>query len=479
MKVMKKAILISVATSVAVLLLIMFVSYSGFSSATTYYAHEPTEPISSFSPLLRQTTMQYGSTYTIENLNGPLFAYIVFPTANNFADAPIFAWVYDVYQTAIDNIMFLRTTDSSIMGELNIQFDSYLLENSPFASVVLKGALNVDTAETANIIRTFNLNLESETFLETWDIFDRSQAEYILQNLSQRLVIARPELSTRLPTLNVSNVSLLENVAIGNNGIHVILELSEVVAGYFGTLEVIIPYADIYSALLIDVGISSEQQPVIAGVAEIDPSRPMVALTFDDGPSMYTPQILDILERYEVNATFFVIGNLVERRIDVVRRASESGSDVFGHSWDHSDLTRLSTAAMRQQLLDTANIIERATGVYPYSFRPTYGRVNNDVLNIAQELDFSMFNWSIDTEDWKSRNADAIYQHVIDRVTNSDIILFHDLYSSTVEAIEMLVPELLARGYQLVTISELMHYSGVEVEPGRVIRHGNRYVNLN
>ncbi|MCL2015326.1 MAG: polysaccharide deacetylase family protein [Defluviitaleaceae bacterium] len=457
---MKKTLLISLGTAVAVVLLVVLVSYNGFASADAYYpVHEQAAVASSsFTPFIRRSTMQYGSAYIISNPNGPLFAHIAFPIANNFADVPIFAWIHAIYQEAINDLNFLRETDNTTTGTLDIQFDSYLFDN--YASIVLRGILDINSTRT-NILKTFNLDLVNEIFLETWDIVDYYQAEQILPLITQQMLASNPTMGTFLETVDKT---WLENIAISNDGIKIVTDITEVT----------IPYEKIYFALHINTGII-----VVPPIIGIDASLPMVAITFDDGPSIYTAQILDILERYEVPATFFVVGNRVNAYRDTVRRAAYLGSDILGHSWDHSDLTRLSADAVRRQLQDTAAIIESVTGVYPHSFRPTYGRINNTILEVARELDFYMFNWSIDPEDWKYRNAEIIYNSVMATVSHADIILLHDLYASTVAAVELLVPELLAQGFQLVTVSELMYYSGVELEPGRLVRHGNRYVSLN
>jgi len=206
---------------------------------------------------------------------------------------------------------------------------------------------------------------------------------------------------------------------------------------------------------------------------DIDPSRPMVALTFDDGPSKHTARILDLLEKHGGRATFFVVGNLVEPRRDTIERAHELGFEILGHSWDHSDLTKLSADAIKKQLLSTADIIEDITGVRPHSFRPPYGAVNDTVKKVSRDLGFGIINWSVDTLDWKHRNADYIYNVIMKDARDRTIILNHDLYVTTADAMERVIPELISRGYQLVTISELLYFSNMEIEPGKVIYRGN------
>jgi len=141
---------------------------------------------------------------------------------------------------------------------------------------------------------------------------------------------------------------------------------------------------------------------------------------------------------------------------------------VIGHSWDHKDLTRLSEDEIKKQILDTRNMIETITGVAPSLYRPPYGAVNDRVKNVSREIGFSMVNWSIDPEDWKTRNADAVYSAVMSHVSDGGIALSHDLYGTTADAYERIIPELIARGYQLVTVSELLSHAHGQLEAGQV-----------
>ena len=198
----------------------------------------------------------------------------------------------------------------------------------------------------------------------------------------------------------------------------------------------------------------------------------MVALTFDDGPSKYTSQILSILEKYGARATFCVVGNLVNARKETVKRASDLGCEIIGHSWDHRDLTKLTAEEVKKELRDTSAVIESVTGVSPRLYRPPYGAVNNTLKSISAELGYALINWSVDPLDWQSRNADKVYNAIMADTGNRAIVLSHDLYGSTADAMERVIPELISRGYQLVTMSELMYYSGKTFEPGVVYHHG-------
>ena len=196
----------------------------------------------------------------------------------------------------------------------------------------------------------------------------------------------------------------------------------------------------------------------------IDPSKPMVALTFDDGPSPYTPGILDTLEKYGSRATFFEVGNRINQYPDTVLRISRMGCEIGNHSYDHPLLGNASAAKIYSQLSRTDTRIKAVIGKKPVLFRPPYGSIGSSLRNNAGR---PMILWSIDTLDWKNRNADAVYWAVMNHVKDGDIILMHDLYGSTRTAVQKIVPALQKRGYQLVTVSELAQYKKVTLSAGK------------
>ena len=195
----------------------------------------------------------------------------------------------------------------------------------------------------------------------------------------------------------------------------------------------------------------------------VDPSKPMVALTFDDGPSQYTTGILDALEKYESRATFFEVGNRVNEFPDIVRRVGQLGCEIGNHSYDHASLGNASASKIRSEISSADAKIKALTGKTTALLRPPYGSVGSSLKQNAKK---PMILWSIDTLDWKSRNADKVYQSVMSHVSDGDIILMHDLYSSSRDAAKRIIPELKKRGYQMVTVSELAQYRKVKLTAG-------------
>jgi len=195
--------------------------------------------------------------------------------------------------------------------------------------------------------------------------------------------------------------------------------------------------------------------------------QPMIALTFDDGPGPLTLYIVDMLVRYGGYATFCVIGNRVERWDDVVLQIVESGNEVIGHSWNHQNFSLLNEDAIAAQILDTSAAIEGITGVQtPPIFRAPYGIVNTRVRNTSRELGYSILNWTIDSVDWRDRDADIIYERIMEEARDGAIVLLHDIHPTTIEAMERVIPSLIEQGFQLVTASYLIDYFYGGLVPG-------------
>ena len=200
----------------------------------------------------------------------------------------------------------------------------------------------------------------------------------------------------------------------------------------------------------------------------LDPNKPMIALTFDDGPSQNTARILAILDQYNAKATFFVVGSRVGTWAEAVGQIVEQGSEIGNHSWSHQNLTRLSLDDIKYEMQRTNSAAEDLTGVRPVFFRSPYVPANGRMKSAAGEMGMAIIAWSVDPQDWRTRNADQIYNAVMSKAYDGSIVICHDLVGQTAAAMERIIPELIDQGYQLVTISELFALSGKEPEAGRI-----------
>lgn len=186
--------------------------------------------------------------------------------------------------------------------------------------------------------------------------------------------------------------------------------------------------------------------------------KPMIAFTFDDGPHPYlTDRLLDALIKNDAKATFFVLGNNAEKYPDTIKRAHQEGMELGNHTYDHQDLVTLGKDAIRNEIDKTQEIVNSISDFTMTSFRPPYGSVNETVSNT---IDMDYIYWDIDTRDWESRDKDAIMKIVKEQVKENSVILFHDLYEPTIEAVEALLPEL-SKEYQFVTVNTLMKHMGL------------------
>lgn len=195
-----------------------------------------------------------------------------------------------------------------------------------------------------------------------------------------------------------------------------------------------------------------------------------IALTFDDGPHPeFTPKILDLLMEYDVKATFFVLGQHGEMYPEILQRQVEEGHEIGNHTFSHINIDKTSEDLIEKEFYKTQEVISTITNTEPKVFRPPYGIYDNTVIDIANQNNCSIVLWTPqqDSKDWSNPGAEKIINTTLSKIENGDIILFHDyIYndtSHTIEALEAILPELKNRGYNFVTMSELIELSTKQV----------------
>ncbi|ADQ14458.1 polysaccharide deacetylase family protein [Halanaerobium hydrogeniformans] len=190
----------------------------------------------------------------------------------------------------------------------------------------------------------------------------------------------------------------------------------------------------------------------------------VVALTFDDGPHpSYTEKILDILDEYEIKASFFMIGNRVGRYPGLVEKVANKGHYVGNHSYNHPNLSNMKDEAVfAEEIYPTSEIIEEVTGNYPKIIRPPYGSITDSQIEYLKEENWQIINWSVDTFDWKSELNDPqqMYEEIVKHHHPGMVILMHDSSGGSGNGLEML-PQLIetlhAKGYEFVTVKDLLY----------------------
>lgn len=199
-------------------------------------------------------------------------------------------------------------------------------------------------------------------------------------------------------------------------------------------------------------------EPVATIVREVffgDRDTPAVALTFDDGPSReHTPRILDVLDREDARATFFVLGDRATKMPDLLVEIDEAGHEIGNHTWSHGSMRSMWASQIRDELTRTSDAVYAAIGRRPGLFRPPFGRYAPSALAVIGDLGMNVVLWSVDGEDW-DREADAAAAVVVRNARPGDIVLLHDRTATTAQALPAIIGGLRARGFALVTVSEL------------------------
>lgn len=186
----------------------------------------------------------------------------------------------------------------------------------------------------------------------------------------------------------------------------------------------------------------------------MDMEAPVIALTFDDGPSAgYTQELLDGLMERDVKATFFILGVNIEGHEDLVRRMAREGHLLGSHTQNHVDLTRLPLETAKEQITETTETIHTLTGQESTYIRPPYGAWNEVLEKGVSQIPVA---WTVDSLDWSLQNTDAIVSRVLKDAEDGDIILMHDCYETTVEAAFQIIDALQGQGYRFVTVDELI-----------------------
>ena len=195
---------------------------------------------------------------------------------------------------------------------------------------------------------------------------------------------------------------------------------------------------------------------------DIDASMPIVALTFDDGPNAeFTTQVLKVLRKFGVSATFFVCGKNIEGNENLLLAIVNDGHELANHAYSHVDLRTLEPWKIRREFSCTQSYVEEVIPGYTLKYiRPPYGWYNETVLAALRE---PMVLWDVDSGDWCEEDPAIIRDHVVSQVKSEDIIIMHDSSATTVEALKSILSELKSRGFQFITILQLAEYRSVDM----------------
>lgn len=292
----------------------------------------------------------------------------------------------------------------------------------------------------ADTVKTFNFSTENGMEMVTNNMLKGDYESYVRK-------VIKKDISDEYKD-NVSKLDL-SNFVMTGDGFRFFVDGGKVAPAEDGVQHFDISYDDMKKYMQDNIGENV-----------LDPNKPMVAITYDDGPdAKLTPELLDIYEKENAVCTFYELGaNVanVEGSDKFLKKELELGCEVGTHSWDHPNLFALSDSQVKAQADKSKKAIKDACGQEPTTFRAPYGNGND---KIAKLFDLPGFNWSVDTLDWKTLNKDSIMQE-IKKYGNLDghIVLMHSIHKPSIEATKELLPYLKSKGIQTVTVTQLMQY---------------------
>lgn len=401
------------------------------SSADAGQAPETQEPENTgdLTILSQPRTQQYGTCSNYTQLDGQVTLRLNHPTGDIAAlDQAVMDWASQTAQN------YQATLPQGSSTTLVASYDSYEV-NGRVVGVLITGSLSYshDVAPQP-VLGTLNADRTTGAILSLEELLREGGEDTLRQMAAEKAGV------------DAGRADLLSNWLLTDQGLQLYLD---------GALAVQFSYLEL-------LGILDLPNPERV----IDPSKPMIALTFDDGPSNNTTHIVELLRFYNSRATFYVVGNRVSTYASTIQYCAGQGNEIGIHTWEHAKLTVLSPQEISDQLTLTEQAVEQYAGVTCASVRPTGGACNDTVKQVAGQLGYYLVNWSVDTEDWKTRDADSTYNAIMSGAYDGAIVLCHDLYESTATAMDRVIPELIAQGYQLVTVSELLSYRDGGAVPG-------------
>lgn len=341
-------------------------------------------------------------------------------------------------------------------NKINKMVDDYILEQSCTY-------LNYDILDLGNNRLSIHLDC-GEVYSKVFDYKKKEEIEFkkLVKNYDKFLEISKKLLKLKYPTFVVEDIDF--DGAIYN------IKDNELIGHYetneYGSVDIRINYNEIKDLLDFSMNYDDAYQNE---TYKLDPNKKTIAFTFDDGPSDYDLQLIDLLANSHSSATFFIVGNRINNFPNSVKKMVEYNMEIGNHTYNHKSLSGLSNKAIKDQITKTNDLFKELTGKEMWLLRPSYGAVNKRVL---LQVQMPVILWNIDTLDWKYRNAQKVYDEIMKNLQDGDIVLMHSLYKSTVEAVDMSLKELYKKGIQVVSVGELAKLKG------KNLTVGNSYIAL-
>ena len=348
------------------------------------------------------------------------------------------------------NMMRLQHDAPAHTSELNISLQTY--KHDHYYSFVLTNKTILNNNEHETTIETFLIDNETGQILGIQSLLNndveslKTLATHIQSEIAKNPSYEGQILEQPLANLTETDWSKFKCFALKEESLVV----------YFneGLPSVEMSLSFINPLLASDFQIDMEAGETILPKNNLDPSKKYIALTFDDGPHpQVTKQILQLLEKYNAKATFFMLGSRIQFYPALVQEVYDAGHEIGNHTWTHPVLTKMSAPAIQKEFESTELALKNAIGQNSTVFRPPYGAINDSVRALIPR---QSVNWTIDTLDWKYRDPNKLLPMVKNALHNNAIVLMHDIHQSTADGLEPVLQYLQKEGYEFLTVSEIL-----------------------
>lgn len=324
---------------------------------------------------------------------------------------------------------------------LNIKYDLYYFND--YVNVVF----NIDNSLSNIKYKNILLDFKNEKLAYISNLYEK---DYLINEINSLINLKySSDIYDKIKNSNVDNHTYI----INDNKIDVYFNDID-----FGTLSYI-PMVSI---------ISDNNSETVSKDDNLDNSdKKFIAFTFDDGPSKYTSELIDTLELNNSSATFFMLGNRMKYNTDIVKKVYNSNSEIGTHTYSHKRLTSLSNDEIYNEINSSEIIFNDITGDHLKYLRPPYGSYNDHIKGLG----YNIILWNIDPKDWLTRDSKKIYNSVLNNACDGCIVLMHDIYPETIEAVKMLIPTLNEMNYEVVSINNLIYNKNHILSKDEVISH--------
>ena len=388
----------------------------------------------------------------------------------------------DIKKMIMETIAETRQTSVELLKDKNnktspnevlIDFSSYVIDKH-YASFVFTLITKDQLGESTKQIKTLVYDLTSESRITLADVFTGNYLRKIAAETRKQLqtaeITADLKRKTAILRTTAPTLTCYENFSF--EGTNLVVYFNQ---GELNSTKATIAMNDLNFYLTAKLSFVTKDpmklEETIYLERAADPTKKMIALTFDDGPNTpNTQRIVEILKANNAVATFFELGYRMEQNSSKMEMIINNDNQIGNHSFNHKIYTKITTAEMKDQIDSTNALMKQIINTTATVVRPPNGSMNDSV---RQNVGYPMILWNVDSKDWESRNKDAIVKAVLSNLDDGDIIVMHDIYSTTADAIEVLVPELIKQGYQLVTIQEMFDTKENPLIAGKAYYDGN------